>query len=117
MQIGGEDLEPLYENKSRFEELTLGWAIFNDQDYIVQQFTGLQDKSGKDIYEGDILHYRPFGYNEYKSNVEVPSFPESYHWLSELQIMLDKNNYPDQCDIEVVGNIFENPEILKNEQR
>lgn len=37
------------------EGTTLGWAIENTQDYIVQDFSGLLDREGKEIYEGDLV--------------------------------------------------------------
>lgn len=77
---------------------------------IFTQFTGLTDKNGKEIYEGDIISYWPFcaeGYQNTKA--KVPELT-AFHWFEELELMLTE--YPNQCEIEVIGNIYENPELL-----
>ena len=77
------------------------------------QFTGLKDKNGKEIYEGDIVKYKFCGiYITAKIvfNQNVCSFQLSYkninnHWITNTIYTSD--------DIEVIGNIYENPELLK----
>jgi len=64
---------------------------------IIMQYTGLKDKNGKEIYEADIYKfYSPRFQQEF---VEVIEWP--FDWT-----MLD-------CPGEVIGNIYENPELLE----
>lgn len=66
------------------------------------QFTGLHDKSGKEIYEGDICDF-PWG--RY-----VVEFDEGRF---ELVVKgYDTEQFGDQCKLEVIGNIYESPELL-----
>ena len=85
-------------------------------EYKLSQFTGLHDKNGKDIFEGDIvrgnekhtcdLRCRP----KCKIKVltmEVPEITRASWWIySGFQS-------PDR-DIEIIGNIYENPELLND---
>lgn len=79
------------------------------QDAIIMQYTGLKDKNSKDIYEGDVVEWwdslgvSELGNDSFSTRSEV-SFNngmfEPVCWL-----------IPDQ--FEVIGNIHENPELLK----
>lgn len=85
-------------------------ANFFDTDFlVVQEFTGMQDKNGKEIYEGDIV--RIFNNNTVFLEVQ---FRNQYvgGWIlfhnklkGELSLGVRSS-----MDIEVVGNIFENPQ-------
>lgn len=83
----------------------------------LMQFTGLLDKNGKEIYEGDIIKYyekRHEGGQDvvFEQVFEVQVF-EDY-----LQFFDFMCNYPlaDKDTIEIIGNIYENPELL-NERK
>lgn len=80
-----------------------------DEDHIIMQYTGLKDKDGKEIYEGDILR-QPFNDDETTQTHIIFTF----HW--ENGVYTDEGWYLADMDfsqIEIIGNIYENPELLK----
>ena len=67
------------------------------------QFTGLKDKNGKEIYEGDIV----------KSGILTGEVYQQYGYWTATSI---GQSLWSQKSIEIIGNIYENPELLKEPQ-
>lgn len=73
-----------------------------------QQYTGLKDKNGKEIYEGDIV-MDCINYSKYKVMYVVEN------WTGYVAETLDEAEcwyLYEFSELEVIGNIYENPELL-----
>lgn len=106
------------------KEIDLCWGgicesdCFYFEDVIFTQSTGLTDKNGKEIFEGDVLAIET---DEGVTNLKV--FWDEKHALfmfeskkynekDLLAELVEDNTYP----FEIIGNIYENPELLEVEE-
>lgn len=73
----------------------------------LMQYTGLKDKNGKEIYEGDIC--------DTPSGKRIVTYDAPSFWLAENltdKVAVDAFSTPSVLE-HVIGNIYENPELLK----
>jgi len=92
------------------------WNCFHDDKIILQQFTGIKDRNGKEIYEGDLI----------KHGDDDGVYYEVFYHDDQGRFCLNRTHYqgsrcgcyiPEITSIvnEVIGNIYKNPELLKGD--
>lgn len=88
-------------------------VIPTNEKYQLMQYTGLKDEKGVEIYEGDIVKYKYISREqiaEIKYNKEKLGFD-----FADNKVNLSyAYNFRQINNIEVIGNIYENPELLEN---
>lgn len=90
-----------------------GWALSVYDDHCIngrqfQQFTGLKDKNGKDIFEGDVVESVSEKFDGMKSIGKV--LWKDFAWYWEGNFGFVAMNRPER--LAVIGNVFQNPELL-----
>ncbi len=91
----------------------------SNKDFELMQYTGLKDKNGKEIYEGDIISWKVEEDNGYKRT----------QFTEVCEVRFDNGNYKfganetswwhdlrgTEKEVEVIGNIYENPDLLPSD--
>lgn len=109
-------VEQINFNRGEFESIGYGVSSLRGADKIkLMQSTGLKDKNGKEIFEGDIV--------DYKGREAVVKWHGSYasfiyRFVDELKERVSEWDplYLAYLKCEVIGNIYENPELLEVEE-
>ena len=103
------DAQATYDNACKGQGSFHHWSfqeVLDDDDCIVMQCTGLKDKNGKLIYEGDIVN-GSCGVYWGKMIVEYNVTRFVLNKKGKRLDFLEKDNF-----VEVIGNIYENKELL-----
>ena len=92
--------------------------IFLTNDIKLMQYTGLKDKNGNEIYEGDICRWTDSEAfeGEIISDIFVVRYSDEYlKWIGENNNSYDDDLYyfRDDGELELIGNIYETPELLE----
>ena len=96
--------------------------LINQDSGIVIQFTGLKDKNGKEIYEGDVIVCRDgkavIIYEDSFAKFIMDFDYFGKNTLPDFEDVSDNKQDADTCmrSIEVIGNIYENPELLEEKK-
>jgi uncharacterized phage protein (TIGR01671 family) len=83
--------------------------IIGQQGFKLMQYTGLKDKNGTEIYEGDIVRYKSFFSSDYV--LGVVEYTEQAEWAVDMRLL--SRIY---SNVEVIGNIYEHPHLLGGEE-
>jgi len=112
----GELVNPprmLYMGDDRGTKTGLDCCVYANQgqNVILMQYTGLKDKNGKEIYEGDITNNGEVFWNDELGNEQfgfmLKDIYKNKYGIRELHY-LDAFTNP----LEVIGNVWENPDLL-----
>ena len=111
VQVGNTDhADPNYTCNSIWVDSgdfkTIGWMNADDKCIYLMQFTGLTDKNGKEIYEGDMVQRGVITFS--RGKFQGTYFDSNGDFAEDWE-----DDLCQERDIEVLGNIFENPELLK----
>lgn len=83
--------------------------MYDEYDLPLMQYTGLKDKNGVEIYEGDIIEYKTV-YEWDRKPIKRAEVVFENGMFSPAGMIMDLNRS------KIIGNIYENPELLESEE-
>lgn len=86
---------------------------------IIMQSTGLFDKSGKEIYEGDAVQFEDcYEASDflYINTGIIEWCQGGFHITNRHSVTMEDLLCEESLDVEIIGNIYENPELLEDDK-
>ena len=114
------------------EDIAIGYSIKTKPHLKFMRYAGIKDKNGKHIYEGDIVNIKNIGitsisYGEIIHEIYLGHGGRKSTEKKAVGFKIDKivemfyfddglltNQLLNSYDIKIIGNIYENPELMKN---
>lgn len=119
-----KEMWPWHDKEEGFLDVTELLKFDKENRYILMQYTNLKDKNGQEIYEGDIVKWKQIIYADCSKNeveeIKDAVIGEIYYaeglwlgiWTGNEGYMFIPGTVESE-ELEVLGNKFENPEILE----
>ena len=114
-EMNYQSLEDLCEDDYWYDGETDVWSVLHDcnskqKRFVIGQYTGLKDKNGKEIYEGDILI-------DDEDEIAIVRYSEAD---AMFEIIVDNivTNFSNESSEwwRIIGNIHDNPDLLKESE-
>ena len=109
LQVGDGVLKEIYFDENNWNE---------DKDGVLMQYIGLKDKNGKEIYEGDIIKHITISdegiFSETVGGLVIFESGSFMCYYKEAKIKVKLEAWLLETTMTMVGNIFENPNLLDN---
>ena len=108
-----ENAGMIYSSKIRMVKFWKSFYDWTGNIKVLMQYTGLKDKNGREIYEGDIVEVVGKGFVGYYAK-GIVEYNECFAEFI-VRSLRTNNTYEMNCNHEyrVIGNVYENPELLK----
>jgi hypothetical protein len=108
VQVGTNCCHAVYDEEHK------QWCEFDELCGEIMQYTGLKDKNGKEIYEGDIVNsHSGLNHVYLREVVRCDDRPTLEFKPSTGYVLCEANEHL----FEVIGNIYENPELLGGDNK
>lgn len=95
-----------WDGKEMIESFDRTYDWENRENFTLMQFTGLKDKNGKEIYEGDIVQI-----SVGRPGITEKKIAKIVEWRNEISQF--KPDFMRKGTAVIIGNIYQNPELLK----
>lgn len=120
--IDGISLKPKTAQPTIINKRTV-WRQVHEDDAVLMQYTGLKDKNGVEIYEGDILGYSHGKDERFSEFIGSVRWGDCYFivdglagwWTESAKELMSESlqSTTNKSVCEVIGNIYSNPELVK----